>query len=170
MALTREKKEKIVEEFEKNVDQQKIIIFAGFKGIKNKNLSILRKDLKSVSSRITIAKKTLMKLAFKKKKIDLDESFLKGETAIIFGFNDEISPAKKVYQFSKDNPEVEIMGGFLDGSFKTSEEILELAKLASREELLSRLVGSLQAPTRNLAVVLQGNIKGLMNVLSLIKN
>jgi large subunit ribosomal protein L10 len=170
MAKTKQEKQEIIKNLEKSLDDQKIMIFANFKGIKNKNFSSLRSDLKSVSSNLTVAKKTLMNKVFENKKINISSDLLKGETAIVFGFGDQTSPAKKVYEFSRNNPEIGIIGGFLDGEFRTTKDIIELAKLPSREILLAKLVGTVQAPIVGLTSVLQGNIKGLVRVLSQIKN
>ncbi len=169
MALTKEKKQKIVEELSQNIDNQKIIIFTSFKGVKNKDLSVLRKELKPFLSNLTVAKKTLMKLSFEKKGLNVDYDALKDEAAVIFGFKDEIAPAKTVFEFSKKNPEIRIIGGVLGGSFRSAEDIIELAKIPSREELLTRLVGTIQSPISGFANALQGNIKGLINVLSKVK-
>ncbi len=169
MALTKEKKQKTVEALEQKIDDQKIMIFAGFKNIKNKDLLGLRKDLKLKSSGLMVAKKTLANLAFKKKKLEIDTDVFEGETAIVFGFEDEITPAKTTFDFSKNNPSFKILGGFLEGKFRSSADITELAKLPSREEILGRFVGAINSPVSSFVGVLNGNIKGLITVLSKIK-
>ncbi len=169
MALTKEKKQKTIEVLEQKIDEQKIMIFAEFKNIKNKDLLGLRKDLKLKSSGLMIAKKTLANLAFKKKKLEIDTDVFEGETAIVFGFEDEITSAKTTFDFSKNNPNFKILGGFLEGEFRSSADIIELAKIPSREEILGRFVGAINSPVSGFVGVLNGNVKGLITVLSKIK-
>jgi large subunit ribosomal protein L10 len=120
-----------------------------------------------------VAKKTLAEIAFKELKGEIMKSFdiqnLKGQIAFIFGFKDEIPPAKVVWQTSQENPNLKILGGFLENQFIEAEKIIELAKLSGKEELLRRLVGSFSAPISNFIYILQGNIKGLLYVLNAIK-
>jgi large subunit ribosomal protein L10 len=169
MALTKERKKEIIDSLEQKCNDQKVMIFAGFKGSKNKDLLELRRELKSNDSCLMVAKKTLMKIAFSKNKFNLDYDKLDGEIAVVFGFQDEVIPAKTIFNFSKKNKTINIIGGVLDGEFKESADIIELAKLPSKQEILAKLVGTIQAPVSGFANVLQGNIKGLVYLLSNIK-
>ena len=169
MALTREQKQKIIEDLKEKIAKQKAMILVDFTGLKVKDLSNLRKKLKAADNELKIAKKTLLLLALKEKKLEMAAEELKGEIAIVFGYKDELSPAKIVYQFSQENPNLKILGGFLENKFREAEEIIALAQLPSREELLAKLVGSISAPISNFVNVLQGNIKGLIYALTAIK-
>ncbi|MDO8265140.1 MAG: 50S ribosomal protein L10, partial [Candidatus Parcubacteria bacterium] len=85
---------------------------------------------------------------------------------------DEVMPAKIAYQFSQKNANLKILGGLIEsqrGSLLGTEQVIELAKLSSKEELLARLVGSIAAPMSGFANVLQGNIRNLVYVLNAIK-
>jgi large subunit ribosomal protein L10 len=171
MALTKVQKQKIIEELKEKIDRQKLIIFFDFTGLKVKDLSNLRKKLKKENAELKVAKKTLMAIAFKK----LNESIAKnikklgGEIALVFGYQDIISPAKTLWQLSKDFPNLKILAGFVENEFKTADEIITLAQLPTREELLAKLVGSIASPISGFVNVLQGNIKGLINVLAKVK-
>ncbi len=169
MALTKAQKQKIIEDLREKIERQKAMIFVDFCGLKVKDLSELRKKLKAVDGQFKVIKKTFLKLTFKEKKLEIGEKNLEGEIALIFGFKDEILPAKTAYQFSQENPNLKILGGFIEsqkGEFLNTEQIIELAKLPTKEELLARLVGSISAPVSNFRNVLQGNIKGLICVLA----
>lgn len=171
MPFTKQQKQKIVEELKEKIDKQKVVVFFDFTGLKVKNLSNLRKKLKKENSELKVAKKTLMAIAFK----GLNESVAKnikkltGEIALVFGYQDVILPAKTLWQFSRDFPNLKILGGFVENDFKEAEEIIALAQLPSREELLAKLVGSIASPMSGFMNVLQGNIKGLIYALSAIK-
>jgi large subunit ribosomal protein L10 len=169
MALKKEQKQKIIEDLKKEIERQKIMIFVNFKSLKTKDFLNLKKELKENDCLLTVAKKTLLKIAFNEQKTKIDEEKLEGQVASVFGFKDEILPAKIVYQFSKEDKNLKILGGFFEGKFKETEEIIFLAKLSSKEEVLARLVGTISTPVSNLTNVLQGNIKGLIFALSAIK-
>ena len=169
MPLTREQKEKIVKELKENIKKQKAIVFVAIEGLKAKEIYNLRKRLKQVNCLLTVAKKTLINIAFKAKNLKINTEKLEGEVALIFGFKDEISPAKISYQFSLENKNLKILGGFFENKFKEIDEIITLAMIPSRKELLARFVGSISAPISNFVYTLQANIKGLICVLTKIK-
>jgi large subunit ribosomal protein L10 len=169
MALTKEQKKNIVKELNENIANQKAMVFVSVKGLKASELFDLRNQLKESDCLISVIKKTLLSIAFKENKIEIDEESLAGQVALVFGFKDEITPAKISYQFSLKNENLEILGGFIENEFKTVEEIITLAKTPSKEELLARIIGSIKAPISGFANVLQGNIKGLVYVLTQIK-
>ncbi|MBI2038495.1 MAG: 50S ribosomal protein L10 [Candidatus Nealsonbacteria bacterium] len=167
--LSKDKKAEILKDLKNKVAKQKAMVFVDFTGLKVKDISRLRKELKKNQNEMKVAKKTLVNLALKDKNLEIAKDKLAGEVALIFGYNDEVSPARTVYQFSKTNPALKILGGFLENKFKEIEEIIALAQLPSREELLARLVGGIASPMSGFVSVLQGNIKGLMQILSKIK-
>jgi len=169
MPLTKVQKQKILDKLRDKIAKQKAIILVGIKSLKVKDLSELRKRAKAINGDILVAKKTLTEIAFKEKNLDFDKNKLKEEIALVFGFQDEIAPTKIVYQFSKENENLKILGGYLDNNFVTAETIIELAKLPTREELLAKLVGTISNPIIGFVNVLQGNLKGLVYALSAIK-
>ena len=166
MALTKEQKKKIIEELKEKIDRQKTVIFTDFTGIKVKGLADLRRKLKEVDSELRVAKKTLFKIAFGKKDLEIDIKKLQGEIALVFGYQDIISPAKTVYQFSLKNPNFKILGGCLENKFVGAEKIIELAQLPTREGLFARIVQCVSFPMSGLINVLEGNIKGLINIIN----
>ena len=169
MALTKEQKKKILEDLKEKIAKQKMMIFVDFTGLKVKDLFELRKRLKKADSQLKVVKKTLLNLALRQKKIEIGKEILKGEIASVFGFKKEIIPAKIVYQFSLENPNLKILGGFYEDEFKEAEEMVTLAQLPTKEELLAKLVRSISAPILNFVNVLQGNLRGLVSILSQIK-
>jgi len=169
MAITKARKQKILEDLKEMFSRQKAIILVGISGLKVKNISQLRKELKVIDGSLRVAKKTLMEIAFKENNLKLDKDNFKEEIALAFAFKDEILPAKTVYQFSQENENLKILGGYFENEFKPAEWVIELAKLPTREELLAKLVGSLKSPISNFVNALEGNIKGLIYALSAIK-
>ncbi len=166
MPLTKAQKQKILDELKEKIAKQKVMIFADFTGLKVKDLSNLRKKIKAADGEIKVAKKTLLGLAAKSAGLEFETKKIKGEIASVFGYKDEISLAKIIYQFASANPNLKILGGFLENQFRTTEEIITLAQLPTKEELISRLARSVAAPISNFINVLQGNIKGLIYILA----
>lgn len=169
MPQTKIQKQKVIKDLEDRIKKQKTIVFVDFTGLKVKDFSDLRKKMKKADSEVKVAKKTLLELAFKKAGINIDSKGLKGEVAVVFGFKDEIAPAKVIHQFSQSNPNLKIIGGIFENQVIESEKIIELAKLSSKEELLARTVGILSSPISNFIHALQFNLKGLIYLLSKIK-
>jgi len=169
MPLNKSQKKKIIDDLKEKIEKQKIFFFVNLKGLKVKDLSDLKKRLKKADSQLKVSKKTLLNLALKEKKIEIDAKKLEGEIASIFGFKDEILPAKTAFQFSLVNKNLKILGGYFDGKFRGAEEMITFAQLPTKDELLGRLVGSISAPVSNFVYVLNANIKGLMQVLKQIK-
>lgn len=166
MAITRAQKQKILEDLKDKIAKQKAIVLIGITGLKVKDISDLRKKMKAIDGNLKVAKKTLIEKAFKENNLEFDKSKYKEEVALAFGFKDEIMPAKIIYQFGLTNEKLKILGGFLEGKFKEVEEIIALAQLPTRNELLTKLVGGISAPISKFVYALNYNIKGLLQVLA----
>jgi large subunit ribosomal protein L10 len=173
MALTKDKKKQIIEKLEKSISAQKIMLFVGIAKLKTKDLFDLKKNLKDKGNILTVAKKTLFKIAAKNKGIDIDAKKLDGEVAIVFGSEDEVSAANIVDKFSRKNENLKILGGFFESELIASDKVIALASIPPRQELLAKLVGSINAPVSGFVSVLNGNIRGLvlaLDAISKIKN
>lgn len=170
MALTFQQKKETVRDLQENISRQKGLVFVDFCKLKNEELSQLRKSLKENDCLLRVAKKTLLKIALKDKKsiTDMINNF-SGSVALIFGFQDQIEPAKIAYQFTQKHENLKLLGGFWDDSVQGEKEVLTLAKLPSYQGLLGKLVNVISAPSQNLVSVLNGNIKGLVVALNQIQ-
>jgi len=166
MPLTKEQKKKIIEDLKEKIEKQKIMVFVDFKGLKVEDLFDLRKRFKKAGSQLKVFKKTLLNLVLKEKEMKIDAKKLEGEVAVVFGFGDAISPAKIAYRFAVANPNLKILGGYFDGKYREAQEIIILAQLPTRDGLLAQLVRSISAPISNLVSVLEGNFKGLINIIA----
>lgn len=172
MPKTKEQKKEIIKSLEEKLKKQKSVVLIDFKGLPAKKFFELRDKLKLAGYQTEVTKKTLLNkvlLGLKKENLAQKIEEIKGQLALVFGMDDEVAGAKICRDFSKDNEQLQILGGILENSFLAKAETLELANTPSRAELLGRLVGSLQSPCSGLVSVLQGNIKGLITVLSKIK-
>jgi len=169
MPKSKTEKRKIIEELKEKFQKQKSTVFVDFSGCDSKFLFKLRDELEKSKCLLKIVKKTLLKKTLenlKMKNISEKIGEKKLQLALIFGFGDEIIPAKICYQFSKENENLRILGGIFGNEFVDKEKVIELAQLPSREELLARLVGILQNPIFGFVNTLKNNIKGLLYVLA----
>jgi len=169
MPQTKEQKKKALLALKEKIQKQKAMFFVDFSGFKVKDMSSLRKKIRGVDGEFKVAKKTLMGIAFLDQKIDVDAKKMPGEIALVMGYKDEVSPAKLVWETSKINQNLKILGGFVNNKLMTKEEVEFLAQLPGKDELLAKVVGSITAPMSGFLNVLQGNIKGLLQVLTQIK-
>lgn len=168
--LTKNQKAEIVTDLAQKLKRQKIAIFTDFRGISVAKLKLLRRALKQDGAEYKIAKKTLIDRALKDAGIPSEVKKLEGEIGMAFGFTDQALPAKVLLKFSKANETFKILGGILGDRILNAKEIITLAKLPSREALLSQLVSVLSGPMRGLVTVLQGNTKNLVVVLNKVKD
>ena len=168
--LTKEQKKEIVEELTDKLKRQKALVFTDFRGLKVGEIQDLRKELRQAEIEYKIAKKTLIKLALEKAKKEIDTSQFESSVALAFGYQDPIMPAKIISKFAKEHKNLKILGGLMEDKFLTIEEIKELAKILSKDELLAKFIGSIKAPISGFVNVLQGNIRNLIGVLSALSN
>lgn len=169
--LTKEQKQELVNDLVDKFSKTKLTAFIDFSYLNVAQISDLRKKLRELGADLKVAKKRLIDLALEKvglKEIKVKE--FEGQIALVFGYEDEIAPAKAIYQFSLKNEPMKILGGVLDGQFLGKDQILFLAKLSSREQLLSKLVSCLNAPLSGLVSVLNGNLRNFVYLLSKIKS
>ncbi len=170
MPKNKEQKKEILRDLDEKIKNAKSIVFASFDALGVKDNQELRKNLKKEKGEYYVSKKTLLGLAFKNNKLlDIDVKSLPGKVATIFAYEDEISPAKVVFNFKKDKQgKIQFEGGILDGKFISKEEVENLATLPSKQELYAKVVGSLNAPISGFVNVLSGNLRSLVNVLKAI--
>jgi len=164
MPISKEKKIEILKDLKEKIDQQKSVVFVDTKGLKTKDIELMKKDLKKENCSFLVAKKTLLNIVLKNKKIDpLD---IQTQFGLAFGFEDETAAARIIYKNSKKNNNIKILGGILENNLKPEKEMITLAQLPSKDALLQRLLGTVSFPITGFLNVLQANIKGLINVLN----
>lgn len=171
MAKNKEQKGVILRTLKKKIGDSKSIVFAKYDALTVKENEELRKQLKAENNEYFVAKKTLIDIALVDNKIeDADAKNFEGKVAIIFGYEDEVAAAKIVDGFKKTHEgKIEFVGGVLENKFISAQEVSALAKLPSKLELYSKLVGSLNAPVSGFVNVLAGNLRGLVTVLKAIE-
>ncbi|MCF7795130.1 50S ribosomal protein L10 [Patescibacteria group bacterium] len=171
MAKSKEQKQEILKTLGDKISRSKSIVFTSFNALGVQDNQNLRAKLREEGGEYYVAKKSLLDLALKDQNIkDLDVKNFEGKLATIFSYDDEVGAVKALDNFRKDNEEKLIfMGGILKNKFLSSEEVSNLAKIPSREELYAKMVGSLNAPVSGFANVLAGNLRKLVYALNAVK-
>lgn len=156
MPLTRKKKEAIVSNLAEASRGASATIFADFFGLKTKDMNELRKTVKALGGRVQVVKKTFVRRGFADAAQEEILTKPGGVAAIWFRSDDIPSALKAVWQFSKTNGALKILGGhsLAFGGVMSAEQVLTLAKLPAREVLLAQLVGMLNSPISGLVRVL----------------
>jgi large subunit ribosomal protein L10 len=162
---TKLQKETIVNDLTEKLKDSKAVVFSDYKGLSVKDMMALRKELRKQGIDFKVTKKTLMNLAFKNAKIDVDVEKMEGQLVVAISGTDEVSAAKILAKVAKENEHLKIIGGTLGAKYLEKEEVMALSKLPSKDELLAKLVGTLNAPVSGFVNVLAGNIRNLVNVL-----
>lgn len=148
------KKEEVSKLAEK-MKNAKLILLTDYRGINVDDVTKLRTDLRNAKSEYKVIKNNITKRALEECKVEGLEEQLEGPTAVIMTDEDYLSAIKVIYNFTKKNDYYKIKGGVVEGKVMTAEEIKTLAKLPSKQDLLSMLAGALLANISKFAVVLE---------------
>lgn len=145
-------KEEQVKQLAEKIKESKVVILADYRGITVEDVTKLRADLRAINAEYIVIKNNITRRALKECNIEgMDES-LEGPTALIISKEDYLQPAKTIYNFTKANDFYKIKSAVLEGKAISAEEIVTLAKLPSREELIAKLAGALLGNITKLAV------------------
>lgn len=165
---TKKQKKDIVEDLSEKLKNSKAVVFSDFKGLKVKDMMAMRKELRAAGVSFNVVKKTLIEIALRDAKIEMDIKSLEGQIAVAVSSSDEVAAAKIIAKVAKANENLKIVGGILGDNILAIDEVNALASLPGKEELLTKLVGTLNAPISGFVNVLAGNLRGLVNVLKAI--
>lgn len=163
-----ETKKVIVEKITEEIKNACVGIVVDYKGITVESDTELRKNLRENSIKYSVVKNTMLKRAIEIAGLESLGSVLEGSTALATSEEDHITAAKILCDFSKKNEFYNIKAGFIDGKVVSADEIKEIAKLPSKEVLIAKAIGGIQAPISGFASVLKGTIRGLVVALNAI--
>ncbi len=150
-----ELKQPIVEEIKNYTKDAKSIVLVDYRGLTVGQDTELRKKLREAGVVYKVYKNTFLNFAFKGTEFEELTKDLQGPTAVAFGLDDATAPARIINDLVKKMPKLEFKSGVVEGAYYDSEGIKVIATIPSRDELISKLLGSLQSPITNLARVLK---------------
>ncbi len=145
-------KQEIIDEVKTKVNEATTVVLFDYRGLTDNEAKELRNKLREVGASYKVYKNTLMARAFDDLKIDIKES-LEGPSAFVYG-SDAIAPIKVLSEFAKTHPALVLKVGIVDGEISDKEALAKLAKLPSRDTLLTQLAGALIAIPKDLAISL----------------
>ena len=149
-----ELKQPIVDQIAEEIKDAQSVVLVDHRGLTVAQDTELRKQLREAGVVYKVYKNTMMKRAFEGTDFAALDGCLEGPSAIAISKDDATAPARILYKFAQDAPALELKGGVVEGTAYDVAGISELAKIPSRDELLSKLLGSLQSPITNFARVI----------------
>ena len=157
-------KEEEVKKLAEQMKSAKVILLTDYRGINVADVTKLRTDLRNAKADYKVIKNNIIRRALEANGESGLNDLLEGPTALVMGEEDYLEPLKAIYSFSKDNDFYKIKGGIIEGKVMGVEELITLAKLPSRQELLGMLAGALLGNISKLAVGLNEVCKQKENV------
>ena len=149
-----ELKQPIVQEISENIKDAQSVVVVDYRGLTVAEDTQLRKQLREAGVTYKVYKNTMMNFAFKGTDFESLAPVLEGPSAIAVSTTDATAPARVLAKFAKTAPALEIKAGVVEGTFYDADGMKAIAAVPSREELLSKFLGSIQSPITNLARVL----------------
>jgi large subunit ribosomal protein L10 len=149
-----ELKQPVVQEISDHIKDAQSVVLVDYRGLTVDEDTQLRKQLREAGVVYKVYKNTLMNFAFKGTDCESMCEMLEGPSAIAISKDDATAPARILSKFSKTAPALELKAGVVEGTFYDSDGIKVIASIPSREELLSKFLGSIQSPITNFARVL----------------
>ena len=149
-----EMKKPIVDEIAANIEGAQGVVLVDYRGLTVEQDTELRKQLREAGIVYKVYKNTMLNFAFKGTEFEALAPYLEGPNAIAISKEDATAPARILSKFAKTAPALELKAAVVEGTLYDTEGVKALANIPSREELLSKLLGSLQSPITNFARVL----------------
>jgi large subunit ribosomal protein L10 len=161
-----EAKKVVVEEIVEKIKASKSVVLVDYNKLTVAEVSALRNKCKQANCEYKVYKNTLVRKALNELGYNQFDNDLNGPTAVTFGA-DETSAAKVMVQAAKDyEGKIELKSAFVDNAYVDKKGVTALATMPSKEELIAKMLGSMQAPVANFAVVLSNLLSGIVRVLN----
>jgi len=167
--LNREEKKKLVEELHKKFTKVKAVFLTDFTGLPVETLTRLRKQLKEQGVEYRVVKNTLLRMASEKTPVEALAPYFVGPNGVVLAYDDPMVPARVLVDFIKEEPELDIKVGLIEGRILGIEEIKALANLPPKPILIAQLMGMMKAPLARLTMVLSAPMVQLLGVFEAIK-
>lgn len=150
-----ELKQPVIQEISDNIKDAQSVVVVDYRGLTVAEDTQLRRELREAGVTYKVYKNTMMNFAFKDTDFESLSPVLEGPSAIAISVDDATAPARVLSKFAKNAPALEIKAGVVEGTYYDADGMKAIASVPSREELLSKLLGSLQSPIANMARVLK---------------
>lgn len=152
--MVQPQKIQVVEETAERLSRSRSVLFVQYQGMTVAEMQDLRSRLRETGSEMKVLKNRLVKRAMEDAGVEDVSDLLNGPNAFVFAYEDATSGPRVCTKYAKDNKKLQVMGGLLDKERLDAAKIEALAKMPSREELLTQMAGTLLAPMRQMAVAM----------------
>lgn len=159
------RKKQIVKDLTGLFKESQVLIFTDYRGLSVSDITNLRRQLRDKGVEFHVAKNTLSTLAANRTGLEAMNDMLDGPTAIAFVGDDIPGAAKVLGDFVRTSRILQIRGGLAGRSVLSAEQVADLTKILRREEYVAKMLGSMQSPIASVMNVLNGTIRGFMNVM-----
>ncbi|MDE7018549.1 MAG: 50S ribosomal protein L10 [Lachnospiraceae bacterium] len=149
-----ELKKPVIEEISAAIKDAQSVVLVDYRGLTVEQDTELRRQLRAENINYKVYKNTMMNFAFKGTECEALLPYLEGPSALAISTEDATAPARILCKFAKTAEALEVKGGIVEGVAYDAAGIIDVSKIPSREELLSRLFGSMQSPITNFARVM----------------
>ncbi len=166
MAISKEKKQALLAEYEEAINASRGIIVIEYRGLSASELSRVRAAVREVDGSFGVVKLTLFKLALERAGIPVPHKLLTGPVAVGFCHQEVPAVAKVFKEFAKERELLVLKGGVMAGRALSSADVQAIADLPPLEVVRSQLIGVLNGPARSLAGVIAGGVRQVVNVLN----
>jgi large subunit ribosomal protein L10 len=170
LAITKSKKEELVAEYVEMLNQSNAVFMTEYTGLSVKRMQELRAAVSKSDGTFVVTKNTLMVLALQEAGMPAPADQFIGQLATGFALDEVPGVAKALTDFLKGEEMISVKFGILGDKILSAEEVLALAKLPSLDELRAQILAMIQAPARNVAIVLAGSVQQVVNVLDAYAN
>ena len=166
---TKEQKNQKIQEIKDSFAKAQVAIVSDPTGLTVAEITDLRRRLQKEGADYTVVKNTLAIKAVEGTEYECVGELLKGASAIAFGFNDQVAPAKVLAAFTKEIDKAAFKGGVLDGKLLDVNEVKALATLPSKEELYAKMLGCINSPATGIAGCVNGVMSALVRAIDQVK-
>jgi large subunit ribosomal protein L10 len=174
MPKTKEQKKELIDFYREKLSNAKAIYVIDAAGVSATETIEIKKELYDMNSSYHVIKNRLFKIALENEGVEKSEEFAQGQHGVVFADEENMTTAAKALKkfiMERDSKEdIEIKGGILDKKIITKDEVIELAELPGRDEMIAIVAGTMNAPVSGFVRVMAANISGFMNVLNALKN
>lgn len=162
-------KEAIAKEIQGKIANASLVVFSDYRGLSVEEITDLRNKLRVPGVEFRVLKNTMMRFAMKNAGYEDVAAQIEGPNAVLFSNQDVVGPAKTMFDFIRQHPNLEVKFGLLEGQTISAINIKALADLPPREVLVAQVLGTMQAPITSFVRVLNANLTGLVRALDQIK-
>ncbi len=155
-----------VEAITERIQSAQSMVLADYTGLTVQQMTEFRRTCRASAVECRVVKNRLARIAADNADLAIMKDHLNGPTAIMFGPESQIDAAKIVVDFAKANEAMEIKGGFLDGAYLDKNQIVALSMVPSKDELIAKMMGSINSPVTGLAATLNAVTAGLARVIN----